>query len=323
MIGITGATGHLGYVVARSLIAQGETIRALARSAKRVETVGLPASSVIYGDLSDVESLRGCFQGCEAVIHAAAHISLGHDRAKLQRTNVDGTVSVIEACRLEGVERLIAVGSVEAFDLSAPVVGGHGDRLDPVLPILAYGKSKAEAVNATLDANDSELATLVISPTAILGPWDFRPSRMGRFVRSFILRRLPAFVRGGFDIVDVRDVAGACIGAIRGGVPGTHYVVSGNYVEVRHLLEELEELSGVPKPPLEVPDRIGKLFAACSAFVVSLAGGTPLITPAAVSLLSKRIRVSSELARDDLHFHARELRTTVADTIAWFRGEME
>ena len=322
MIGITGATGHLGNVIARTLVARGEPIRMLARSVDRAKEVGLEQSSVVYGDLSDDDSLRGCFEGCRTVIHSAAYISVGRDTKALLRTNVDGTNSVIEACRFAGVGKLITIGSIEAFDLSRPIVGGSGVRLDPDLPMLAYGRSKAIAVNATLDANDADLATVVISPTAILGPWDFRPSRIGRFVRSFISHRLPAYVRGGFDFVDVRDVADACIAAVQSGVAGAHYVVSGTYVDVRRLLELLEQISGVSKPALEVPDRIARLFAACSAFVVSVMGGTPLITPAAVKLLSKRISVTSEFARNDLRFHARSVDSTVADTVAWFRGEM-
>ena len=323
MIGITGATGHLGNVIARTLVARGEPIRMLVRSVPRVRELGLPWESACHGDLSDGDSICRCFEGCETVIHSAALISVGHDRTALMRTNVDGTESVIDACRRQGVRRLITIGSIEAFDLSTPVTGGNGDRLDTELPFLDYGRSKAIAVNATLDANDAGLEALVISPTAMLGPWDYRPSRMGRFVRSFISRRLPAYVRGGFDFVDVRDVAEACISGIRNGVTGSHYIVSGNYVEVRSLLELLEQSSGVPKPIFEVPDRIARLFAWCSASVISLVGGSPLITPAAVKLLSKRIYVTSDLAKNDLGFHARELSNTISDTVAWFRGEME
>ena len=112
MIGITGATGHLGNVIARTLIAGGEPVRMLARSADRAEEVGLPQGSVIHGDLSERDSLRKCFEGCDTVIHAAAHISVGRDTKPLIRTNVDGTNSVIEACRFAGVGKLITIGSI-------------------------------------------------------------------------------------------------------------------------------------------------------------------------------------------------------------------
>ncbi len=321
MVGLTGATGYLGNVVARSLLQRNESVRMLVRSKERLLRVELPTETSVVGDLLDSDSLARCFDGCEAVVHAAALVSVdGSDADELRRVNIEGTRHVIEACLRVGVRRLVSVGSVEAFDLSA---GGESvievDRLDPRRPILEYGRTKATAINDVLDADGADLATVVVSPTALLGPRDYRPSPMGRFIRAFLGRKLPAFVRGGFDFVDVRDVAAACISAVYSGVHGRHYPVSGRYLSVRELLEMLESVSGVPMPRVCIPDSLAMLFGTFSASLSPLFGRSAVITPEVVRLLLLDVRISSETAGAELGYRARDIRETVTDTVSWFR----
>ena len=319
-VALTGGTGFLGNVIARKLIADNTTLHVLVRSADKLGDIGLHPAKVAVGNILDVDSLIDCFAGCDAVVHAAALISVhAGNRSELERVNVDGTANVIEACRRAGVRRLIAVGSIEAFDLA-----GGGDistrKLDTDHSILPYGRTKSIAASLVLEANGDDLETAVISPTALIGPYDFGPSPMGRFVRTFLSRSLPASVPGGFYFLDVRDAASACVQAIARGEPGRHYIVSGPYLSVDELIELLSDSSGVPAPRIKVPRFLALAFAHVNVVVCDALGRSTLIAPEAVRILATEFELSCDPAISDLGFSARTMRETIADTVRWFRN---
>jgi dihydroflavonol-4-reductase len=324
MIGLTGGTGYLGNVIARSCIDLGRSFRALVRSEKKALSMGLSATSVVEGDLADPESLCRCFTDCDTVIHTAALISIDNlDAPELMNINLEGTQAVIDACIRSGVKRLVHVGSIEAFDLAGGCRIGADGQVDPDKAILAYGRSKAMAINRVLDINGTVFSTIVLSPTAIIGPYDYGPSPMGRFIRAFLRRRLPAYVNGGFDFVDVRDVASACLQATESGKPGNHYVLSGSRLDVLQLLELLEEVSGVRKPVFLVPDGVTRVFAKANVRLSRMFGRSPIITTEAVRLLSLSAVVDSRPAIKDLNYRPRDIRETLEDTVNWFRARTE
>ena len=251
MIVVTGASGHLGTVLVRQLAAEGEEIRYLTRGGPAPGLVDLEVQPV-RGDLSDVESLTAACAGATVVINSAAHISImAGDESELYRVNVEGTRNMLIAARRAGVKRFVQIGSIEAFPLEGartPIT--EDDGFYPDRTVLEYGRTKALGMQEVLAAADGELECVICCPTAFIGPPDYRRSPVGQVVLDFINRRLPAYVDGGFDFVDVRDVAHGIIAAMRTAPSRSVYLLSGRFVTIPEMMEMLERLSGARRPRL-------------------------------------------------------------------------
>jgi dihydroflavonol-4-reductase len=325
VVAVTGATGHLGTVLVRELLGRGERVRYIARAGSRVPTldegerVDLAAERV-EGGLFDRAALVRAFDGADVVYHCAGRVSFspGND-AELYRVNVEGTRSVLAAARAAGVRRFVHVGSVEAFPLSSgedPVSERHG--IDPERTVLAYGRTKAQGMLDALAATDGTMNVVVCAPTAFIGPPDYRRSALGAFVLDYLRRRLPAYVDGGFDFVDVRDVADAVVRAGERGANGRVYLLGGEYATIPRIIGMLEEASGVRRPLLNLPVRAILPFAGIVHLYYRLTGKPPRFTRESLELLSLGVRVDSSRAQEELGYAPRPLRETLADTIGWF-----
>ncbi len=318
---VTGASGHLGNTIVRMLIEQGLPVRAALRRLDPPSLDGLPVERV-HGDLLDRASLERAFAGADRVIHAAAFISTQNaDRANLERINIEGTHNVIEAVLASGAKRAVFVSSVEALDLRHRIVSdAEIDGFHPETTIMAYGRTKALATLEVLKAvRERGLPAIVVAPSGFIGPYDFGSSLTGRLVRSFIHRRLPGYLDGAFDFVDVRDVAKGAIAAAERGRIGSWYLLSGTQITVPELMELLAEVSGVRKPILKIPPWLAIGYAALAARAMRLLGRTPLYTPNSIRILQTGAIFRPERAAAELGHRPRLLRETVADTVAWWR----
>ncbi|HUX21922.1 MAG TPA: NAD-dependent epimerase/dehydratase family protein, partial [Spirochaetia bacterium] len=251
---VTGATGHLGNVLVRTLLSQGHEVRVLLRKPAPLSLVGLGVEP-IYGDLFDREALgRGC-QGARWVFHCAALIStLNRDLKEVERVNVVGTRNMIEAALDAKVERFIYVSSVEALDLLDPGAAIGPDHFSSDRNVMGYGRTKANATLEVLAAvRQRGLPGVVGIPSAIIGPYDFGSSRTVEMVRLFLARRIPAYIDGGFDFVDVRDVAGGLVSAAHQGAIGGCYLLTGELLSYFQITELLERISGVPMSHMKAP----------------------------------------------------------------------
>lgn len=320
MVALTGATGHLGGVLVARLADSGQRVRAVVRPGSDASRLASQDVEVARADLLSPESLFRAFRGAELVYHAAGNVQfgIGH-REALRAVNVEGTGNVIRACLRTGVRRLVYVSSIEALDLSGrsgPVteeVGFH-----PNSTVMEYGRSKALASLAVLGAARDGLEAVVVCPTGYIGPHDHRLSAMGRLVVDYVRRRIPLVVAGGFDFVDVRDVAEGSIAAADRGRTGESYILSGTYLEVAEIMRALEARTGVPAPTLVLPGSLALGFARLAELWYSLRDVPPRFTTGSVRILSLGVRVSCEKARRELGYVARPFAKTLDDTLAWF-----
>lgn len=342
MVAVTGATGHLGTVLVCELARRGERVRYLARAGSRVpaldeleradvaraaagRAVGEPDPAVerVEGGLFDGSALERAFDGADVVYHCAGLISFWPgNEAELHRVNVEGTRSVLAAARAAGVRRFVHVGSVEAFPLARgeyPVSERHG--IDPDTTVLAYGRTKALGMLDALAAAGDGLEVVVCAPTAFIGPPDYRGSALGAFVLDYLRGVLPAYVDGGFDFVDVRDVADGIVRAAERGPSGRVYLLGGEYATIPQIIGMLEELSGVSRPLLKLPVRAILPFAGIVHLYYLLTGKPPRFTRESLGLLSLGVRVDSSRARGELGYAHRPLCQTLSDTIGWFADE--
>jgi dihydroflavonol-4-reductase len=259
---VTGGTGFIGAHVVRALLARGDEVRVTARPASRG---GLPQDvERVTADVTDRRAVRRAVRGVERVFHVAGTTRLGLDPAELLRVHVDGTRAVLDACLAEGVERVVHVSSVAAIGPARP--GGALDerhvRAGPLGIPYADAKHAAEVEALRVAAHGLEV--VVACPAHVFGRGDERRSST-EVVRRFLLRRIPAYVDGALNIVDVEDVAAGLLLCDERGVPGERYILGTRNYTWQRLFAELQRISGVEGPVMRVPRSVALALAEGSA----------------------------------------------------------
>jgi dihydroflavonol-4-reductase len=318
MIVITGASDLVGGNLVRALLAQERQVRALVHHDRRTLD-GLDAENV-SADLTNPVSLERAFRGAQVVYHLASSISIRMDNwEELQSVNVEGTRHVVEACLRCGVERLVYFSSIHAYQQEPFNLPLDEDR--PLLTderIPPYERSKAAAERIARQASDRGLATVIIIPTAILGPYDFRPSYLGQALGLLAGGRIPALVRGGYDWVDVRDVVAGAMQAERLGQSGSRYILSGHWRSLRELARVTAEITGKSAPRCVVPIWLAELFQPVMARLAKINDSQPIYTVAMLNALRSNRQISHAHATLDLGYAPRPFEGTLKDTLNWF-----
>jgi dihydroflavonol-4-reductase len=319
-VAVTGASGHLGAAVVRRLLEGGARVRVVVRrDGRAVDGLDVERCS---GDLFDPASLERVFDGVEAVFHAAGRISIAGDPdGEVHRTNVVGTRNVVAACLAAGVRRLVHFSSIHAFADPGP---GHtldetGAPADP-RRAPAYDRSKVAGQLEVEAAQERGLEAVILHPAACMGPYDFKPSRMGRVLLDLAAGRVPALVDGGFVWVDTRDVAAAAAAAARTAPSGSHYLLTGRWRSVREVAEIVAAEGGARAPRGVCPLPQARAAAPLAEAVARMRRKEPLFTSESLRAIAGHRDVSHRRAAADLGFAPRPLEETIADSLAWFRA---
>lgn len=322
MIVVTGATGHVGNVLLRRLVDEGATgLRALVRPGRSLAALAGLDVEPVEGDVLDHDSLLRAFRGAEVVYHAAGIVSIqsgGYDR--LRETNVGGTRNVLTACREAGVSRLVYTSSVHAF-VKPPQGTGltEAAAIDPGRVHGTYDRTKAEATRLVLAAAATGLDAVVVHPSGIVGPCDFRPSDTGAVIMACARGRLHAYVNGAYDFVDVRDVAQGLMAAAAKGRRGESYLLTGHEVSVTDFLHAVAQFTGTPAPRVRLPLGFTRAVSFLIPAYYRIARERPLFTTYSLDVISSNCCMSHEKAERELGFSPRAFRDTIADTVHWFR----
>ncbi len=320
MVVVTGATGHIGNVLVRKLLASGRQVRVLIhRRESKVALDGLNLE-IFKGDVCDIDCLLQTFKGSDIVYHLAGMISIlpGEDKL-LEQVNVIGTRNVVKACIETGVKRLVYTSSIHAIE-EPP----HGTVIDETLPCnpdrvpRGYGRSKARATLAVLEGVEKGLNAVMVHPTGVIGPYDFRISEMGQLIIDFINGNLKAYIDGNYDFVDVRDVASGIILAGEKGRSGERYILSGEQVSVYQLMSMLQEISGIKAPSLKVPVWLARIASKFSPMYYQITKIKPRFTTYSIDVLRSNSQICSEKARRQLGFTSRPARQSISDAHTWF-----
>jgi dihydroflavonol-4-reductase len=321
MVVVTGASGLIGNVLVRELVARGQQVRALTHSRKREVSLQEQSVEIVPVGVGNLSELERAFEGADVVFHLAAMVSVAPVRTRqMYRVNVRGTQNVIEACRSQDVRQLVYVSSTDALALPpAGSVLSESMPLEPERTANGYGRSKARATTKVLDAALQGLDAVVLYPSSVVGPFDFKPTQIGQAILDYAHRRVPAYLEGAYDFVDVRDVAQGIIGAGEKGKRGEGYILSGTRLSVHELMLILERLTGVKAPVLKLPLWLARMLAVIAPVYYALRRTEPLFTPYTVKVLTKDCLMSSEKARRALGFTTRPIRETLEDTVRWFR----
>lgn len=317
---VTGATGHIGNVLVRKLIEQGRRVRALVLPGEsRHPLADLPVEFV-EGDVLDTDALWQAFQGVRGVFHLAGIISiLPGDDPKVWQVNVEGTRNVLQMARKAGIQRLIYTSSIHALK-RAPhgVVMDESLPFDPDNPYGIYDRSKAAASLEVQRAAREGLDAVIACPTGVIGPYDFRGSEMGEVIRGAAEGQPTPYVDGAYDFVDVRDVADGLLQALDKGHSGETYILSGQRISVRYLIETVREVTGRAITSVKIPFDLARFAARFTPWYYRRSGAKPRFTPYSLEVLQSNSVISHAKADRELGYHPRSLYESIADTARWF-----
>lgn len=317
---VTGACGHLGGTLVRLLERTGAQVRGL----RLPEEQARDRAHVTYypGDVRDRDSLRPLFQGLAdrevVVFHTAAIVDIsGEATPQMVDVNVNGTKNILALCREYGVKRLVYVSSVHAIpEKDGYAVLREVDRFSPRQVTGGYAKTKAEATQAVLDAAAQGLDAVVVHPSGILGPFDGTGNHLVQLVKEYAGGKLPACVKGGYDFVDVRDVAAGCLAAAEKGRSGQCYILSNRHYEVQEVLAMAKTLCHGRRLPV-LPMWMAQAAEPLLGWVAKVKKQRPLYTKYSLYTLRSNDRFDHGKATAELGYRPRDLRQTVRDTLRW------
>jgi dihydroflavonol-4-reductase len=274
----------------------------------------------VKGDVTSETDLAGLCSGCETVFHLAAYISIWKNDPLCNKINLDTCTKIVKAAKSKGVRKIIHFSSIHAFrqePLNAELNECRALELDSTV---SYDHSKALAQKFMMETSSHDLEIVVINPTAVIGPNDFKPSLTGSAVIRLYKGRIPALIPGGYDWVDVRDVCKAAIKAIEQGIAGECYLLGGNWKSLRSMADEIEKLGGHKPPRLELPMWMAQLGAPSFNLQSVLTKKAPLYTSVSLhTLKNSHSNISYEKAKSVLGYNPRSFIETLSDTIKWYR----
>ena len=321
---LTGATGFLGAHVARALVAQGAALRSLVRpTSDRGNLEGLTSIDEVVGDLRQPEDLRSSIRGCDALMHVAADYRLWvRDADAMYRTNVEGTRALLRLAREEHVPRVVYTSSVATMGFHADgAIVDEGTPVSLAAMIGHYKRSKYLAEQVALEAGRSGQPVITLNPTTPIGACDRKPTPTGRIVVDFLNGNFPAYMDTGLNLVDAGEVARTHVAALERGVPGERYILGGENLTLKQILDKMSAITGIPSPKHKVPVSVAMTFAFFDEWITGrVRGKEPRATVEAVRMGRKKMFASSAKAERELGFRVVPVYGALRAAIAWFRA---
>ena len=319
---VTGATGFLGSHVARVLADNGADMRLLVRSSSNLRNIeGLRADRAL-GDLRDPASLEKAMAGCDVVFHVAADYRLWvRDPNEMYRSNVEGTLAILEAARKNGVRRVVYTSSVATIGFTRNGYPANEDSPVSLADMIGhYKRSKFMAEQLALEAGRSGLQVVVVNPTTPVGDQDVKPTPTGRIVVDFLKRKFPAYVETGLNLVDVRECARGHVTALEKGKSGERYILGGENLTLKQILDKLAKITGLPSPMLKLPYIFAYAAGIADEIVTGrLLGREPRATIDTVRMGAKKMFASSAKAERELGWKIVPVESALRRAVEWFR----
>jgi dihydroflavonol-4-reductase len=322
---LTGATGFVGSHVAHHLRQKGADLRLLVRPTSQRANLEYLNADLVTGDLRHSDQLYRAMQGCEVVFHIAADYRLWtRNPAKMYASNVDGTVGIIQAAKQAGVRRIVYTSSVATMGFGHAAEGTRAP-VDEATPVSLsdmvghYKRSKFMAEQKVLEAARAGINVVMVNPTTPIGEKDIKPTPTGRIVVDFLKRKFPAYVDTGLNLIDVSDCAEGHIAAMEHARPGERYILGGQNLSLKQILDKLAAITGLPSPTVKLPFAFAYGAAIVDTVVTGLIlGREPRATIDAVRMGRKMMFVSSAKAERELHWTAGPVDDALRRAAEWF-----
>ena len=318
---VTGATGFVGSHVARLLSEQGAGLRLLVRRNSRKDNIEKLNAELAIGDLTDAESLRKGMEGCDAVFHLAADYRLWtRDAAPMYAANVEGTERIIRSALAAGVKRVVYTSSVATMGFTCePRVVDEGTPVSEAEMIGHYKRSKFMAEQVAIRLAREGAPVVIVNPSTPIGEQDIKPTPTGRIVVDFLKKKFPAYVESGLNLVDVADVACGHLLAYEHGRVGERYILGGENLTLKQILDQLASLTGLPSPTVKLPYPVAYVSGVFDSFFSGvLMNREPRVTIDSVRMGRKMMWVSSAKAESELGYKAGPVRDALRRAAEWF-----
>ena len=320
---LTGATGFVGHHIAKALADQGADLRLLVRKSSKLSNLeGIPGDTVV-GDLAEPGSYAPALQSCDAVMHVAADYRLWiRDPDTMYRANVDGTRDLLRLAREARVRRVVYTSSVAtmAFRTDGIVVNEEtpvsiGDMVGH------YKRSKFLAEQQAIAAAEDGQQVIILNPTSPIGDNDAKPTPTGRIILDFLNGKFPAYMDTGLNLVDVAEVARTHVAALTVGQPGRRYILGGENLTLKQILDKMSAITGIPSPTTEIPFAIAATYAFFEQWITGrIRGKEPRATLEEVRMGRKKMYASSARAQQELGFRIVPVYPAMRAAIKWFRA---
>jgi dihydroflavonol-4-reductase len=316
---VTGATGFVGWHVARKLVERGDRVRALVRDPARLKE--LDEVDGFQGDLRDPESLARAVEGCGAVYHVAADYRLwARDPREMYRSNVDGTRNLLDAARRSGVERVVYTSTVGCIGIPKEGIGDEQTRVGIEDMQGPYKRSKFLAEQVALEFAEGGFPVVIVNPTAPVGDHDFKPTPTGKMVVDFVSGRMPAFLDTGLNVVDVKDVAAGHLAACDRGKVGERYILGAENLTLEKIFGMLAQIVGRPAPKMRIPYFVAYAAGMVSTAWAGVTGKEPLAPLDGVKMARKKMWVSEDKAERELGYRPGSAEGALKRAVEWYQA---
>jgi dihydroflavonol-4-reductase len=318
---LTGSTGFVGSHVAQAYAGENVELRLLTRKTSSLAAIKSLSAETVVGDLSQPESLRSAIRGCDALVHVAADYRLWvRDPQQMYKVNVEGTRELLRIAREEGVAKVVYTSSVATMGFKA-----DGTIVNEETPVTLsnmighYKRSKFLGEQEAIQAAKAGQHVIILNPTTPIGPGDAKPTPTGRIIVDFLNKKFPAYVDTGLNLVDVEEVARMHIVALDRGTPGERYILGGENLTLKQILDRMSAITGLPSPTMKVPHAVAMAFALFDETVTGkLRGKEPRATVEAVRMGKKMMFASSAKAERELGFRVLPVYPALRAAIDWF-----
>ena len=320
---LTGATGFVGHHVARALASEGAELRMLVRKTSNLASLEGVHGETHVGDLAHPESLRAALGGCDAVVHVAADYRLWiPDPAAMYRANVDGTRELLRLAREAGVKRFVYTSSVATMHFRTDGVVINEDTPVALADMVGhYKRSKFLAEQEAVKAAGAGQSVVILNPTTPIGSHDAKPTPTGRIFVDFLNSRFPAYMDTGLNLVDVAEVARAHVAALTRGQSGHRYILGGENLTFKQILDKMAEITGLPSPTVKIPFAVAATYAFFEEWITGrIRGREPRATLEEVRMGRKKMYASSAHAQQELGFRILPVNPAMRAAIEWFRA---
>jgi dihydroflavonol-4-reductase len=320
---LTGATGFVGHHVARALAAEGGELRMLVRKTSKLDNLEGIAGETHVGDLSGPESLRPALAGCDAVVHVAADYRLWiPDPEAMYKANVEGSRELLRMAREAKVPRFVYTSSVATMHFRTDGLVINEDTPVSLKDMVGhYKRSKFLAEQEAISAAKSGQQVIILNPTTPIGPNDSKPTPTGRIFVDFLNGKFPAYMDTGLNLVDVAEVARTHAAALTVGQPGKRYILGGENLTLKQILDKMSAITGIPSPTVKIPFAVAAAYAFFEEWITGrMRGREPRATLEEVRMGRKKMYASSAHAQQDLGFRIVPVYPAMRAAIEWFRA---
>jgi dihydroflavonol-4-reductase len=320
---LTGATGFVGHHVAKAMAAEGADLRLLTRKSSNLANLEGISGETVVGDLSDPASLKSALAGCDAVVHVAADYRLWiPDPSAMYRSNVDGTRELLRLAREAQVKRFVYTSSVATMHFRKDGLVINEDTPVSIADMVGhYKRSKFLAEQEAIAAAESGQEVMILNPSGPIGPNDRKPTPTGKIFVDFLNGKFPAYVDTGLNLVDVSEVARAHVLALTKGTPGRRYILGGENLTLKQILDKMSAISGIPSPTVKIPFAVAVTYAFFEEWINGrIRGKEPRATLEEVAMGRKRMFASSARAEQELGFEIKPVYPAMRAAVDWFRA---